>query len=201
MRLKETIAPLLKKLPFGSSEPPQTSFSPQGSSTAVFKILTDYDSYFEWLPFVTRSRLLANEGTDLAIAEFEVRDPYEKLIVECIHNKNRSVILRKISGDVPFDQFWWTIECEEESCEVSLDATPGRSWRDRIHRRPDYWNAADVLQALQAYEAFRAGDPSEQPIQKILELRQSDTGLILWAFGREYRLDPVGKENHDKDRT
>ena len=194
MSLKETIAPLLEKLPFGSSQPPPTSFSPRVGCQAVFKILTDYDNYFEWLPFVTRSRLLAHEGTDLAIAEFEVRDPYGKLIVECIHNKDRSVILRKISGDVPFDQFWWTIESEEDSCEVSLDVTPGRGWGDRIHRRPDYWNAADVLQALQAYDALQAGDTSQQPVQKILELRKSDTGLILWAFGREYRLDPVGKE-------
>ena len=40
----------------------------------IYDVLTDYESYAEWLPMVVASKTLAREG-DLAIAEFELEPP------------------------------------------------------------------------------------------------------------------------------
>lgn len=40
------------------------------SAHALFRLLSDYDRYQDWLPGITRSRILVREG-DIVIAEFE----------------------------------------------------------------------------------------------------------------------------------
>ena len=85
-----------------------------------YEILTDYDSYAEWLPSLSQSKLLAKEG-DLAIAQFELSGRgKDKYAVECIHTNNKMVLTRTISGVIPAAQFEWKIDAEGKGCKVTL---------------------------------------------------------------------------------
>ncbi len=66
------------------------------SPALVYKSLIDYDSWFEWLPSITSSRLLTKEDT-LAIVQlgFSMREE-DNLILECIQTTNDTVLTRVI---------------------------------------------------------------------------------------------------------
>ena len=75
----------------------------------TYEILTDYDGYAEWVPFMASSKLLAIEG-ELAIAEFGLgRRRVHKMVMECIHAKNQMVLGRRIEGRIPVSKIQWDI--------------------------------------------------------------------------------------------
>lgn len=160
----------------------------------VYEILIDYDDYFEWLTFLSNSRLLAKEK-DLAIAEFEVQSPSSKLSVECIHTKNQGVLLRRISGDVPIQQIEWTIQgTGPGKCEVTLQVHSRRELLELFKiRRPRYWRAAAVLEALKSRcLTFSSSFPvTDEAGQKIVEAFESEDGLVLWVLGKKYVIQAV----------
>src|SRR3990167_4172744 len=96
----------------------------------LYDILTYYDNYFEWLPLVAQSKLLAREG-DLAIAEFELAFPQkDRLNIECIHTRNKMVLWRTIGGKIPISQVQWDIESGQGGqCQVSLTLEQKATWR------------------------------------------------------------------------
>lgn len=159
----------------------------------VYEILTDYDAYSEWIPAMSYSKLLAREG-DLAIAEFQLTRPHRaKFAVECIHTKNKEVLTRTISGEVPLAQVHWTLQpAEPGHTQVQLKVDAKRSWKRLL---PGYWkfiNLPACLKALQsqtsAYSAdFAVADPGGE---KILEIAETPEGLVCWYRGKKYTLKP-----------
>lgn len=160
----------------------------------IYEILINYDDYFEWLTFLSNSRLLAKEK-DLAIAEFEVQSPGSKLSVECIHTKNQGVLLRRISGEVPIQQIAWTIQGKGPGkCEVALEVQSKREFSDILKfRRPRYWRASAVLEALKSRcVTFSSSFPlTDEAGQKIVEAFESEDGLVLWVLGKKYVIQAV----------
>jgi len=160
----------------------------------IFELLTDYDSYLEWVPQVTQSKLLAKEG-DLALAELEVRPPQPgKLVFECIHDKNRSVLGRAISGALPFGKFEWTIaatEANQSQVTLVLEGKPDWHWLlpayHKLLQAPAYMSA--LQGQVQAYSSELV-IPAEGG-ETILDLMETSEGMVLIYRGRKYSLQPI----------
>ena len=159
----------------------------------VYEILTDYDTYSEWMPSFTRSKLLAKEG-DLAIAEFESVDPSKDLfVVEAIHTKNQMVLWRIIRGTIPISEVQWHIEPAAEGqtrVTLALEGEFSRSWFFFTHFK--IVKPARYLKALQSHiSAFLPEVLTDEDGEKILEIAETSEGLICWMRGKKYILTPV----------
>jgi ribosome-associated toxin RatA of RatAB toxin-antitoxin module len=163
-------------------------------SSLPYEILTDYDGYCEWVPHVSKSKLLAKEG-DLAIAEFDmVRPSNEKFAVECIHTKNKMVLTRKISGKIPVWQYEWIIQpAGDNQCKVTLTIQGTTSWHRLVPHYRSLINASKLLAALQAQVSAFSPDLviADQGGEKIIELAETEQGLVCWIRGKKYNLTPA----------
>ncbi len=162
-----------------------------GEPSLIYEVLTDYDNYFEWMPNVTQSKLLAKES-DLALAELQVvglRE--EKVVLECIHSKNRMVIGRTITVTIPSARLEWEIAAGEAGqCRVTLTIEGEPDWRWLLPLYRGLLNAPELLKALRSYlSAFLPELAlSDQSGQKVLEILETSEGLIVWVRGRKYTL-------------
>ncbi|MBS1856447.1 MAG: SRPBCC family protein [Acidobacteria bacterium] len=160
----------------------------------VYDILTDYDRYKEWAPYVRESALLAEAG-ELAIASLDLAQSREEHIsLECIHTTNRSVLHRVIEGDVSFKGLEWTLEpVGPQRCRVSV-TIDGPSLMPLGAGR-QFADAEGLLDAVLAYagaylpELEVEGDRGEV----VLEIFEEETGLTCWYNGRQYQMVPVSR--------
>jgi len=163
-------------------------------SSLPYEILTDYDTYFEWMPHVSKSKLLAKEG-DLAIAEFDMTMPQgEKFAVECIHTKNKMVMTRKISGKIPVWQYEWIIQpAGEKQCNVTLTIQGKTSWHRLVPHYRSLISASKCIAALQAQVASYSPDlaVADQGGEKLIEIAETEQGLVCWLRGKKYNLTPA----------
>lgn len=167
--------------------------------TLAYEILVDYDNYIEWLPFVAHSKLLAREG-DLALAEFKVISPPADITVECVHTKNRSVLSRKISGNIPFQQMVWTLTPKGGAeTEVCIEITRETNWKHFLPWGSRFPSGGAYLQALRSRVAVFSGDfrLEDEAGRKILEIFETDEGLDVWIMGKKYLLKAEEKESND----
>ena len=163
-------------------------------SSLPYEVLTDYDTYSEWMPYVVSSKLLAKEG-DLAIAEFEMSRPdKEKYALECIHTRNKMVLTRRISGKLPVSQFEWIIRASGDGqCEVTLTIQAKANWHRLIPAYRTFMNASKCLGALQSQVSSFCPDISvpDAEGEKIIELSETEQGLVCWIRGKKYILTPA----------
>ena len=114
----------------------------------VYDVLTDYESYAEWLPMVVASKTLAREG-DLAIAEFELSTRHkDKFDFECIHTRNKMVLWRTLDGRLPIAQAEWTISGAGNACEVTLAVTGKIHWGQFLPGARDFLKPSQCVRAL-----------------------------------------------------
>jgi len=163
----------------------------------IFEILTDYDGYMEWVPLLTQSKLLAKEG-DLALAEVSLQEPIEdKLVFECIHDKNRSVLLRAISGELPVAKVEWSIEPVGPSeCKVAvvMEGKPDRRWL-----LPSYRKVLDADVHMGALKGQISAFSPELHVsgpggEVILDLLETEEGMMLIYRGQKYLLQPIAEK-------
>ena len=166
----------------------------------LYDVLTDYDGYAEWLPKVAQSKELAREG-DLALAEFEVTFPAkERFVIECIHTRNKMILWRTIGGNIPIWQVEWTLTpAGEGHTNVSLVVT-GKFQRSSF--LPKYRKFLEPLKCLKALQLQISTFLPEIAVtdeagEKILELTETDQGVVCWIRGKKYVLKPESEENHD----
>jgi ribosome-associated toxin RatA of RatAB toxin-antitoxin module len=159
----------------------------------LYDVLTDYDGYAEWLPRVAQSKLLAREG-DLALAEFEVNlPPKERFVIECIHTRNKMVLWRTIGGNIPVLQVEWNIAGSgDNKAEVSLAVTTGCQKNSLI---PKYRNFLDPKRSVKALLSQVAVFLPELAVtdeggEKVLELVETEDGVVCWIRGKKYVLKP-----------
>ncbi len=168
-------------------------------SSLPYEILIDYDSYAEWLPSLAQSKLLAKEG-DLAIAEFDVGRPgKDKYAVECIHTRNKMVLTRTISGVIPVAQYEWKIEPEGAGCKITLVVAGKTSWRLLLPVYRMLTNPARCLDALKSQLSAFSPDIAvrDEKGEKILELMETEQGLVCWLRGKKYTMTPVSEGEND----
>ncbi len=163
-------------------------------ASLVFELLTDYDTYSEWVPVVSKSKLLAKEG-DLALAEIEMGRPFtDKLVFECIHDKNRSVLGRAISGTIPVGKVEWTINSAgPQQTQLSLVMEGKPDWRWVLPRYRKLLNAQSYMRALQGQIAAYSPDLSVtgESGETILDLMETSEGMILVYRGQRYTLQAL----------
>lgn len=163
----------------------------------VYDVLTDYESYAEWLPMVVASKTLAREG-DLAIAEFELSTPKkDKFDFECIHTRNKMVLWRTLGGRLPVAQAEWMISGAGGSCEVTLAVTGKIHWGQFLPGARNFLSPRQCVRALQSQLSTflpESGAPDlairNEAGEKILELAETEDGVICWIRGRKYVLQP-----------
>lgn len=162
---------------------------------SLYDILTDYDTYAEWMPVVGQSKLLARE-TDLAIAEFELTAPKgEKVSLECIHSRDKMVLSRVIRGPAAGSQFQWSLTPNgDRQCNVSLEIEGKRSWR-RLRRGHHFMGSAkSCLAALESHLAMFQPDISiEGQGEQILDISETGEGLVCRFRGKKYILTPANE--------
>jgi ribosome-associated toxin RatA of RatAB toxin-antitoxin module len=161
-----------------------------GEPELVYDILTEYDTYSEWMPLLSTSRLLAREG-NLAIAEFELRNPTQETVqVECIHSKNRAVIVRLLGGRVPLNKVEWTIAPAGAGCHVRVAEEFRLGWKWIL---PRYYRALRVPRLFRALQdrlsAFAPGLAVGEG-EKVLDLIETAEGMVLWLRGKKYIVKP-----------
>lgn len=171
----------------------KASLSFDCSASLLYDVLTDYDGYAEWLPRVAQSKMLAREG-DLSLAEFEVSlPPKKRFVIECVHTRNKMVLWRTIGEEIPVWQVEWTIAgAGENSAEVTL-VVSGRFQRNSLlpkYRR--FLNPKQCLKALHAQVSVYMPELSvtDEDGEKILELVETENGVICWIRGKKYVLKP-----------
>jgi ribosome-associated toxin RatA of RatAB toxin-antitoxin module len=163
-------------------------------ASLLYDVLTDYDAYSEWLPFITQSKLLAREG-DLAIAEFELANPKgEKFAIECIHTRNKMVLTRRISGAVPISQVEWTLEAASTgSTQVTVELQGSGLWKRLLRGYGGLTDGNNWLRSLQRQAAtFTGGMAIEgEGGEKIIEILEGEEGLVCWIRDKKYILQPA----------
>jgi ribosome-associated toxin RatA of RatAB toxin-antitoxin module len=164
----------------------------------IYEILTDYDSYSEWMPLVTSSRLLAQEG-DLAIAELAVDvGRLQTLSIECIHDRDRMVLSRAIGSTLLVSKVEWTISPAgpgQSKVDIAMHARRWWSSFHPSHRR--FLNPEACLEGLRKQVAlFDAGAGVAVPgAERILQIHETQEGLIAWYLGKQYKMTPVAEQN------
>jgi ribosome-associated toxin RatA of RatAB toxin-antitoxin module len=171
----------------------KTSAVIPGDPELVYEILTDYDSYCEWMPLIAESRLLAKEG-DLALAEFELTRPRkEKFVIESIHTRNTMVLIRTISGKVPINQMEWTISPSAQGVAVSLIVQSRTSVARFV---PAYRRLIDPGACMAGLKGQLAAFSPDLGLtsaegEKVFELSETEQGLVCWVRGKKYILTPA----------
>ncbi len=153
----------------------------------LYEILTDYDSYAEWMPLIGKGHLMAREG-DLAIAEFDLTSPQgAHVTVECIHTRNRMVMTRPIAGAAPFTRMQWDIEAAgggKSHVTLSLRCTANIRWLTGAYANLPKLALRSLAAHVSAFAAeISIGGPDGE---KLLELMETDEGLICWLNGKKY---------------
>ena len=166
----------------------------------VYDVLTDYESYAEWLPMVVASKTLAREG-DLAIAEFELSTRHkDKFDFECIHTRNKMVLWRTLGGRLPIAQAEWTISGAGNACEVTLAVTGKIHWGQFLPGARDFLKPSQCVRALHSQLSTYMPDSGAPDLairneagEKILELAETEDGVICWIRGKKYVLQPAAE--------
>lgn len=166
-------------------------------ASLVYDVLTDYECYAEWLPLVAQSKTLAREG-DLAIGEFELATPQkDKYDFECIHTRNKMVLWRTLGGRLPIAQVEWTIEGGGNSSQVSLAVVSRMHWGQFLPGVSRFLNPKQCMKALQSQLSTFLPESAAPEIairneagERILELAETEDGVICWIRGRKYILQP-----------
>jgi ribosome-associated toxin RatA of RatAB toxin-antitoxin module len=167
----------------------------QCSPALLYEILTDYDNCVEWLPQLSRSKSLATEG-DLAIAEFHLsKSKRPRIVVECIHTRDQMVLWRTIEGETRVTQAEWTIEPGGDGqSRVSLAVESRFEWSGLLPGRSTFLSPPSALKGLRRQAASYSSEMAltDQDGEKILEISETDEGMVCWIRGKKYILTEEG---------
>ncbi len=165
------------------------------SPALIYEILTDYDSYKDWMPKVRGSALLAKAG-ELAIARLDLAPPGEEYAsLECVHTVNRSVLSRIIEGQLELRSLEWNLEpAGNDHCRVTL-VLEGQTKLPVGAGSRDLLNADAILAALKGYAGAFMPNLVIDGVQGevTLEIFETENGLTCWFNGQEYEMRPVRK--------
>jgi hypothetical protein len=157
----------------------------------LFEALTDYDNYRDWFPHVSSSALAAQAG-EVAIALLDLATPYTgQVALESVHTPNASVISRVLTGGAGAETIIWDLEeTAEGRCRVTL-AIEGRAAFPLGSNRMGILDARQILAALRSYmNVFRAAEADRNDGKLLLEIVETENGLICWWRGQEYEMQP-----------
>jgi len=114
-------------------------------------------------------------------------------VFECIHDKNRSVLARMISGKIPVGKVEWTIAPAGDRSQVSVVVEGKPDWHWVLPRYRKLLNAQQYIAALQGQVAAYSSELvlSGENGETILDLMETSEGMVLVYRGQKYTLQPV----------
>ena len=165
----------------------------------VFPHLTDYDRFGEWVPGVTRSRVLEREG-DIVVAEFaSPLGPGGKVVLELVHTPPEAVIFtqveryrrRGLSGRLEFRE-----EGEGRETALTIVASVGASPLDLSSRGRlrSALAAAAAAAVARTADLAAAGPTPGGERKKILEVVRRGGTLDVWFRGERFTFPEAGGE-------
>lgn len=157
----------------------------------LYEILTDYDSYKEWMPNVSDSALLAKEG-ELAIASLDFGSGSSQHVsLECIHTTNRGVLSRAIEGETLVKSFEWSIEAAGGGSRLTLVVeAPVQVAMAGGAGLP---GTKEMLDGLRSFASAFADSGAPPDGETVIEIVETERGLTCWFNGRQYEMKPVAK--------
>ncbi len=165
------------------------------SQKSVFSLLTDYDSYREWIPEITHSRILVQEG-EIVIAEFEApRYASGRFVFELVHSPPLSVIYSQVGryGGHGISGGWDLEEVDGGKKVVLRGRINVRTFFYDLTCRKTMRQAEDHIVASvkkRAEAAVPIGRPvdSDGTRNRILSVTQRPQSLLVWLRGEEFEL-------------
>jgi ribosome-associated toxin RatA of RatAB toxin-antitoxin module len=160
------------------------------SPESVFATLADYNSYERWMPAVTYSRVLAEEG-DILLAEFAWPIYTDtRFTIEAIHSPPESIT------------FVQTDQLRKRGLSGRWQIAPGKDGQGSVLTgelalKTGFWEGLgarrklrSALDEMLAAVARRAGVVRARPAArtKVLEVIRRATGLEVWLGGQVYHL-------------
>jgi len=152
----------------------------------VYEALSDYAAWSQWMPGVTGSTLLAREG-NFAILELEfAAAPGKRLSVECIHVPNSAVIARSLSSSEPKIKIDWRMAPSESGeTQITLNME-GPLSLGFLAGFGGFFKPSKGASALTGVVAGLGDGPAGE---KIIEILETDEGLVCWYRGTRYRME------------
>ncbi len=158
---------------------------------ALYAMLTDYDSYSEWIREITHSRTLAKEG-DVVIAEFEApRYSSGKLVMEFIHSPPVSVLYSQVDRyrERGLSGRWDLAEGEGEK---------GVVLRGRMNAKTSFYNLSSRKKVREALAGIVAAIPERanrlaphESRRRILSVVKQGQNLRVWLQGETFELNKL----------
>ena len=158
----------------------------------MYEIVSDCGAYSQWIAGLKSSELLARESNFAIVSLGFYADPDRKLTVECVHAPTRMVVVRSLSGHRPAVKIEWKIQPGEVSgCIVSVKLTGPLSYGFLFGR---YRTCLDPKRALYTLSGIVASYEEVPAEDKILEIMETEEGLICQYRGTNYRMKANGGE-------
>jgi ribosome-associated toxin RatA of RatAB toxin-antitoxin module len=179
----------------------KASISLDAPPEVVFAVVTDYNSYQEWMPQVHHSRILAADH-ELGVVHAEFIWPVylgqEKFSVEFIHEPPWSVVYQQT------DQFrqrglsgrWHLAPAGDGdgtrlSAEMRLGTTLFQSFASRRKLRAMLDSSLEAVRARVSLVASGGLSGAQEGKLKILEVTRQADSLRLWLFGEAYEFKKI----------
>ncbi len=174
----------------------QRRLNSQAGQQALSQRLGDYARYQDWLPPISRSRVLIHEG-DISVVEIEAPDFTDRRIsLECIHTGAGQWVLKQI-GQAEGRGLILKVGLspgERGGTDILADLELRQSWpgfglRERITRALD--------QALASLDQSPArGDHATGAARRrlLLELQKTPEGISVSYLGRRFKTQQEAGE-------
>ena len=181
----------------------------QAPPKQVFDVLSDYDSYQEWMPNLVRSRAFAEEGDIIVYVEcvLNYKGKEYSFVLEFTSDGQRIIRYRqiKVEGIKDISGEWALSETPEGvlvtgSVYVSMGLSIPKILVRRICRRllREVLEAAKdraMLHATPEEVLLNWEDGDEEKVRKLCRvIRQGDGVIHVWLLGKQYELRPVDRE-------
>lgn len=151
------------------------------------EVVSDYATYSQWIPGLSSSRLLAQEG-NFAIVELEFEaNPGKVLTVECMHAPTSMVVVRSLTGNKPSIRIDWAIApTESGDSQITLKMRSPIAPRFLVDGYKSFFNPRRVLAGLRGVLSTMGEGPAGE---KVIEIVETEEGLYCTYQGRRYRME------------
>lgn len=151
------------------------------------EVVSDYATYSQWMPGLTSSRLMAQEG-NFAIVELEFEaNPGKTLTVECMHAPTSMVVVRSLTGNKPSIRLDWAIvPAPSGDSQITLKMRGPVAPRFIVDSYKSFFNPRKALAGLRGVLASMGEGPAGE---KVIEIVETEEGLYCTYQGKRYRME------------
>lgn len=175
------------------------------SKESVFRVISDYERYPDWMPDMLRSKVISREGSRTVCA-FNVGGLKRiNYTLELEHQEYDAIRFRQVTGDLRHYQGMWRLESPPDASETlvvcRMEIDPGLPVPGWIVKRTIAKQLSDNLQALKKRAESGIADAVPEEVEhrpldqkeiskgereKILEVVRRGQAFEIWFMGKRY---------------